>query len=181
MFIGVREMKKYILPVLAVLCAVAAIIVIAAVPQNSGSGIADGGQNTGTVQGSAYVERNEEGDIVIRAEALSKDTISFYQVEKDSAVELIAILDEDGTARAALGTCQSCNGSPNAYYTQNGNLLQCNNCGLTFPLSVIGVDGAGCHPIMIDQSAIKRNGNDLIISAASLRAYEPLFAKISMH
>ena len=168
-------MRKMVLLVLAVLCAAAAVIVLLFVPRNGGDSTADDGQNSG------YVERNEDGSALIRAEELSTETVSFYRLSEDSAVELIAIRGEDGAAYAALGTCQSCNGSPNAWYSQDGPLLRCNNCGLTFPLSVIGVDGAGCHPIMIDPSAVTRSGDNLVIGAAVLRGYEPLFEGIAAH
>ena len=72
-------------------------------------------------------------------------------------------------------------GSPGAYYTQNGDMLQCNNCGLTFPLSIIGVDGAGCHPIMIDEKAVQRTGDGLVIDSAAITPYEPLFATVAEH
>jgi uncharacterized membrane protein len=42
-----------------------------------------------------------------------------------------------------------CNGSPKAYFEQNGNTLQCQNCGNTFPLSRVGVEAGGCNPVPI--------------------------------
>ena len=162
-------MKKYLLPGAAALLVIVAAIVLFAVPR--------GGAETG----GSYAERNEDGDVVIRASELSADTISFYRFAEDSRIELIAVRGADGSAYAALGTCQSCNGSPNAFYTQNGEVLQCNNCGLTFPLSIIGTSGAGCHPIMMADSVARREGGDLVINAAALTAYEPLFAKVAEH
>ena len=100
---------------------------------------------------------------------------------KHTNEELIATLDDSGAVQAALGTCQSCNGSPGAYYTQEGDLLQCNNCGLTFPLSVIGTSGSGCHPILIDEAAIQRSTDGIVIDGAAIALYEPLFATVREH
>ncbi|MBQ9648533.1 MAG: DUF2318 domain-containing protein [Oscillospiraceae bacterium] len=163
-------LKKYALPCAAALLVIVAAVVIFAVPRG---GVAE--------TGGGYAERSEDGDLVIRASELSSDAISFYRFAEGSKIELIAIRGADGAAYAALGTCQSCNGSPNAYYTQNGGVLQCNNCGLTFPLSIIGADGAGCHPIMMDDSVTERSGDDLVIDAERLSAYEPLFTRVAEH
>ena len=165
-------MKKYALPAAAALLVIVAMIVLVVVPRG-GSAQSD--------PADGFAERDENGNVVVQASALSTDQISFLKLSTDSRIELIAIRGEDGNAYAALGTCQSCNGSPNAYYTQTGNMLQCNNCGLTFPLSVIGVDGVGCHPIMLDDSIVQRGDGTLVINAAALSAYEPLFERVAAH
>ena len=175
MFMEAYKMKRYFLPVLAVLCAVAAVIVLTVVPRSGGNRVSDGGQSGG------YAERDDEGNVIIQSDVLSTDTISFYRLENDSAVELIAIRSEDGTPYAALGTCQSCNGSPKAYYTQEGDKLKCNNCGLTFPISVLDNPGGGCHPIMLDETLLQYQGNDLVMDLSSLLAYEYLFSKVVNH
>ncbi|MBQ9279487.1 MAG: DUF2318 domain-containing protein [Clostridia bacterium] len=80
-----------------------------------------------------------------------------------------------------FGTCQSCNGSPNAYYAQTGKMLKCNNCGLTFPMDVIGVDGTGCHPIMIEEDGITQTDTGIAINKDTLLKNESLFTKIVAH
>lgn len=165
-----RTLKKYALP-----CAAAALVIVAAIVLF----VAPRGDTAG--DGGGFAARNENGDLVIRAAELSADQITFYKFAEDSKIELIAIRGSDGAAYAALGTCQSCNGSPNAYYTQSEEMLQCNNCGLTFPLSIIGTEGTGCHPIMMDDSVAERSGSDLVIHAEGLSGYEPLFARVAEH
>ena len=71
---------------------------------------------------------DEEGNLRILAESLTTEKISFIRPSEESKLELLARKDGDGNVRVALGTCQSCNGSPMAYYTQEGDLLRCNNC-----------------------------------------------------
>ena len=160
--------KKWILPIIAVVMAIVAVLVIVLIPRR-------------TNQTSAPVVLTEtDGNILIRTASLSSDQISFLRLE-NSRIELLARLGDDGKTKVALGTCQSCNGAPGAYYTQQGNVLQCNNCGLTFPLSVLDSPGGGCHPIMIDASLIRETQDGLILNAAGLLQYEDLFRKVAAH
>ena len=153
---------------MAALMVVAAILVIALMP----------GKNAGR---GRLAERNQNGDIVVRGEGLFSDKVAFFRVAEDSGIELLARIGEDGGVKVALGTCQSCNGSPGAYYTQEGNLLKCNNCGLTFPLSVLDSLGGGCHPIMIDPSIIRETQDGVVLDASALLQYEYLFEKVAAH
>ena len=68
-----------------------------------------------------------------------------------------------------------------AYYTQTGDLLRCNNCGQTFPISVVDHPGGGCHPIMIDEKLIKEIEGGILLNMDELKIYEPLFAKVAEH
>ena len=72
-------------------------------------------------------------------------------------------------------------GSPGAYYTQEGSELKCNNCGLTFPVSVLDSPGGGCHPILPDEKIMQFEGNDLWIDLKGLSGYEELFVKVADH
>ena len=162
-------MKKFLLPAAAVVLAVTAAVVLFAFPKRESR------------TDSSYAKRTEDGDILISAADLHAGELTVLKFSRDSKIELIATLDEDGEVQAALGTCQSCNGSPGAYYTQNGELLQCNNCGLTFPMSVIGASSGGCHPIMIDEQAVQRGPDSVVINSEALAACEPLFTSVSAH
>ena len=160
--------KKWLLPGLAGLMAVVAALVILLLP---GSG----------QKHSVYSQRDSSGNIVINASGLSSDQITFMRLAADSKIELLARIGDDGGVKVALGTCQSCNGSPDAYYTQEGDLLRCNNCGLTFPLGVLDAPGGGCHPIMIDTAIIQETQDGLILNTEGLLRYEYLFEKVAAH
>ena len=162
--------RKWFLPIAAILLLGAAIALIILTPGKEKP------QET-----SPYAERNSEGNIVIRADRLTNETVSFIRIAADSKIELLAHLDGSGHVKAALGTCQSCNGSPNAYFIQEGDHLKCNNCGLTFPLDVLDTPGYGCHPIMIDPAMITENDIGIVIDTGSLMTYEPLFEKVAVH
>ena len=73
-----------------------------------------------------------------------------------TAMQLIARKDDSGTVRLAFNTCQSCGGSPYAWFEYLGdNTLQCQNCGLTFPLDTVGTTRAtGCNPVTITEFTV---------------------------
>ena len=162
-------MKKWILPGMAALAAVVAIAVTVALPA---------GEKT---TGSSYAEQDGDGNIVIRRSALSSDQVSFIRIAEDSNIELLARIGEDGGIKVALGTCQACNGSPRAYYTQEGDVLKCNNCGLTFPLAVLDEPGGGCHPLMFSSSFVQASDGEVRLNLEALLQCEPLFEKVAAH
>ncbi|MGN0996627.1 MAG: Fe-S-containing protein [Candidatus Ventricola sp.] len=158
--------KKWILPAAAALAAAAALLVVAFVP----------GRKTG-----ADAPAQEDGKLVIQESSLSSDQVSFIRIGGDSKIELLARIGDDGHIKVALGTCQSCKGSPWAYYTQKDNLLMCNNCALTFSLSVLDAPGGGCHPITLDPSIVREEEGRVEISLDALLPYEYLFEKVESH
>lgn len=184
-------MKNKILPIIAGVIAIIAILIIILVPKdNKTEKVSKASQNTSSTQkttktnaktSSKLATLDEEGNVIINKDDVSSEKILFLKYSENSKIELIAVKDKDGNINVALGTCQSCNGSPKAYYTQYGNLLKCNNCGLTFPLSVIGVNGEGCHPIMINEEEITRTENEVKISKKALLQNEKLFEKVASH
>lgn len=162
-------MKKWILPGIAALAAVIAIAVTVALPA--------GDRTTG----SAYAEQDGDGNVVIRKSALSADQVSFIRIAEDSNIELLARLGDDGGISVALGTCQSCSGSPRAHYTQEGDVLKCNNCGLTFPLAVLDAPGGGCHPLMFSSAFVQESEGKIRLNLEALLQCEPLFEKVAAH
>ena len=126
-------------------------------------------------------DSTEDEHLVILAESLKTDEVSFIRLSSDSKIELLARKGSDGSVKIALGTCQSCNGSPYAYYTQEENVLICNSCGNAFPIEVLDQPGGGCHPIMIDSSIISPVEGGISLDIKGLKEYEPLFAKVEKH
>ena len=85
-----------------------------------------------------------------------------------TAMQLIARKDETGEVRLAFNTCQSCGGSPYAWFEYLGsNTLQCQNCGLLFALDTVGITGAaGCNPVTITGFAV--NGDTVTVPQSIL-------------
>ncbi len=177
----------WFLPIASVIMVALMLVIVFFVPKNTGTekDATDPANevNTGSVsQTSGSVsEINGDGNLVIYADRLSSEEVSFIRVSENSRIELLARSGDDGTVKAALGTCQSCNGSPGAYYTQKNDELVCNNCGLTFPVSVLDSPGGGCHPIMINEELMTYEGSDLVIDLEGLSIYEELFEGVADH
>lgn len=183
----VKRPKKWLLPLAAGMMAALALIIVFFVPKSTDKGD-DGAIAAGEDQASrtaqtpdAVAETNSEGNLVIYADRLSSEQVSFIRISPDSRIELLCRLGDDGTVKAALGTCQSCNGSPGAFYTQEGDELKCNNCGLTFPVPVLDSPGGGCHPIMLNEKIVQYDGKDLVIDLDGLAVYEDLFSRVADH
>ncbi|MBQ9155818.1 MAG: DUF2318 domain-containing protein [Eubacterium sp.] len=162
-------MKKLILPILAGVLLIAAAAVFLFTPASVKK------------DASSTEEPSVEGRILIKTADLKEDEVTFIRAGGDSRIELIARLGADGKPKVALGTCQSCNGAPGAYYSQDGDVLQCNNCGLTFPLEVIDQPGGGCHPITIDETIIESEKDGISIDMDKLSQYEDLFTSVKEH
>lgn len=91
-----------------------------------------------------------EGLIIDTAE-LTDEPVFIDWVQDDIPMQLIALRDIEGAVRLALNTCQSCNGSPWAWFEYPGNgVLVCQNCGQQVPISLVGAaDAWGCAPIPV--------------------------------
>ena len=114
--------------------------------------------------------------LMIDASSLTREP-TFVDWEQDgTAMQLIARKDETGAVRLAFNTCQSCGGSPYAWFEYLGNnTLQCQNCGLTFPLDTVGTTrAAGCNPVTITEFTL--DGETVSVPQSVLAENAPRFA-----
>jgi hypothetical protein len=125
----------------------------------------------------AVMEQNPAATgITIDAKMLTGEP-SFIDVEQDgTAMQMIARKDDAGNVRLAFNTCQSCGGSPYAWFEDLGDgTLQCQNCGLIFPLDTVGAEAAqGCNPVTITDYTVDRD--TVTVSKAVLKANAERFA-----
>ena len=84
--------------------------------------------------------------LVIRLDELTEEISFVDYMSGQTAMQLIVRKDEGGAASLAYNTCQSCSGSPYAYYEVVGSYLVCRNCGNVFTFDEVGQSGYGCHP-----------------------------------
>mgnify|MGYP002625559359 CR=1 FL=1 len=108
--------------------------------------------------------------LTIDAAALTGEP-TFVDWDQDgTAMQLIARRDGTGAVRLAFNTCQSCGGSPYAWFEDMGDgTLQCQNCGLLFPLDTVGVVKAdGCNPVTITDFTME--GDTVTVSEDVLKA-----------
>ena len=119
---------------------------------------AAGVPETGSASAEEAAEKSTAaGELRIGADGLSTDPL-FIDVEEDgTAMQVIALKDGDGKVRLAFNTCQSCGGSPYAWFEDLGDgRLQCQNCHQTFPLETVGTAGSvGCSPVPITEFTVE--------------------------
>ena len=62
-------------------------------------------------------------------------------------MQILARVNADGEPGLAWNTCQTCAGSPAAFFALNGGQLVCQNCGNRFSLESVGAASTGgCMP-----------------------------------
>ena len=111
---------------------------------------------------SADVE-NEK--VKVQASELSEQVTFVDYDSNGTTVEVMLVKTSDGVIRGALNTCQVCNGSPYAYFEQQGDKVICQNCHNQFSLTDIGVSHGGCNPVPID---FKEQDGYVVIDTAIL-------------
>lgn len=88
-----------------------------------------------------------QGESLVIPRSDLSSTATFYPVEVDGTqMEILAVVDEEGTVRTAFNTCQVCYSSGRGYYVQEGNQLVCQNCGNRFTVDQVEVQTGGCNP-----------------------------------
>ena len=115
-------------------------------------------------------------NLTIDVKALTGDVTFIDWEQNGTAMQLIARLDDAGQVRLAFNTCQSCGGSPYARFEDLGDgTLQCQNCGLTFPLDSVGTEKAmGCNPVTITDFTVE--GDTVTVPETLLKANVERFA-----
>jgi uncharacterized membrane protein len=116
------------------------------------------------------------GDLKIPKKGIGSTAVFFPYNAGGVAMEVFAVKAPDGTIRTALNTCQVCYSSGRGYYTQQGDLLVCNNCGNMFRVSQVELVKGGCNPVPITREWKKDDGQFIVISKDFLARAKPLFA-----
>jgi uncharacterized membrane protein len=143
-----KKIKNIFISVGSIVILIAAILIIKA---SIGGG---GGSQTVTASGDLYIPKSE-----------ITETAKFYTYNANGTkLEILAVKASDGTIRTAFNTCQVCNGSPRAYYKQQGDVLVCQNCGNMFAMDMIEQQRGGCNPIPIMKDEKTDDGSNIIIS-----------------
>ncbi|MCC8162486.1 MAG: DUF2318 domain-containing protein [Lachnospiraceae bacterium] len=109
-----------------------------------------------------------ETGIEIHVEDISTSA-SYYDTMVDGTdVEIFAVLASDGTVRLAMNTCQVCNGSPYAYFEQDGDDFVCQNCRNRFSTDEVGLTSGGCNPVPITEEDYTEEDGIITVSEAFL-------------
>lgn len=107
-------------------------------------------------------------DLTVRTEEIRTEA-SFFDYDADGiTVQVLAVRASDDTVRLALNTCQVCNGSPYAYFVQDGNDFVCQNCHNRFSSTDVGKVSGGCNPVPIMAEVYKEENGALVIPVSFL-------------
>ncbi len=104
------------------------------------------------------------------------ETVKFYPIKVGKRnMEIMAVKASDGTIRTAFNTCQVCNGSPRAYYKQEGDAVVCQNCGNRFSMDMIEQQRGGCNPVPIYTENKSDDGTNITISKEFIEQNKDIF------
>ena len=112
-------------------------------------------------------------EIQIPKSEISSDA-SFYSYDSNGVeIRFFIVEGSDGEYRSAFDACDVCY-LENKGYNQQGDVVNCINCGLTFPISDIGEKntGGGCWPSYL---SIKIDNDNIIIEKSDLENKRYMF------
>lgn len=102
-------------------------------------------------------------------------TARHYEYDANGVkVRYFAVKGSDGEVRTAFDACEVCYRS-NKGYTQVGNDMRCNNCGLSFNIDALGTknQGKGCWPGYLPHKIV---GDNVVIMKSYLEAGSYMFS-----
>jgi uncharacterized membrane protein len=141
---------------LAALALIAVAVVAAVVVMNRGGG----------TTAIATTASTPGGDVTMPVAQVNDGKAHFYSYDAGgTTVKYFVLADKTGKVRAALDACVVCYAQKKGYH-QQGDAMQCNNCGKTFPSAKINVITGGCNPIPLDRSI---SGGKVTITTDSLQ------------
>jgi len=105
--------------------------------------------------------------VAIRVADLADGQARFYSYDAGGVeVKYFVMRSQDEEYRAAFDACDVC--YPNKKgYSQQGDVMVCNNCGQQFDSTRINERKGGCNPSPIDREV---TGQELVLEAADLQA-----------
>jgi uncharacterized membrane protein len=121
--------------------------------------------NRGGGEAATATAAAPSGNVTIPVAQVKDGKAHFYTYNAGgTTVKYFVLADKNGTVRAALDACEVCYAQKKGYH-QQGDAMQCNNCGKIFPSAKINVITGGCNPIPLDK---KISGGQLTITPDSL-------------
>lgn len=160
--------KKTKLPEKLLPIAACAVLAVALVLTFASKGPADSEAAGETASVAPETVQADGGDLLIRADDVGA-TASYYDYDADgTTVQVFAVRASDGAVHLALNTCQVCNGSPYAYFEQDGDMFVCQNCRNRFAAAAVGRVSGGCNPVPITEDTYTEADGVITIPASFL-------------
>lgn len=164
-----KNKKNIVLPLAAVLVVIVAVIVGVLVKNGKTP------EETPQVgEGSTITSVLTEDTLEIDVSNLGT-TAQYVDYNSDGTdMQVLVVRDTDGSVKVVYNTCQSCKGSPMAFFVQEGTQVVCQNCHIPHPVSGLGNEKeAGCNPIPMQYTL---EGNTVKIPLSELDANASLFS-----
>ena len=96
--------------------------------------------------GSSEVAAAKDGFVTLPAADFGDGQARYYSYEfQEASVRFFVMRSSDGVIRAAFDACDVCFREKKGY-SQDGDVMVCNNCGQRFPSTLINVEQGGCNP-----------------------------------
>ena len=169
--------KKVNLPIVLIALAILAVVLFAG--SNLGRNEAAKTQSSTSVPAQSSSEIvatvDDSGGIIIEKSNITEDALFVTYDADGMTMGLLAVRASDGTIRTAWNTCQVCNGSPAAYFVQEGDALVCRNCGNKFTMDQVGRTSAGCDPVPISGNARIETDGQILIPKETIEENKGLF------
>jgi len=87
-------------------------------------------------------------------------------IDAGKSIDFFVLKSSDGVVRAAFDACDVCFAARKGY-SQQGDLMICNNCGQQFPSVRINEVRGGCNPGPLERTV---EGTDLVIRSTDIAA-----------
>ncbi|MBE3136588.1 MAG: DUF2318 domain-containing protein [Thermoplasmata archaeon] len=153
------------------LISIAAVVVILFLAGCTSNSQNNDNSNTNTNSNSA--PQQNETEVRIPISDIST-TAKFYSYDSNGiSVRYFAVKDNQGNVHVAFDACDVCYEAKKGY-KQNGDVMQCLNCGKTFSITSIGTENTagGCWPSFLPMNI---DGNDVVIKIADLESKSFMF------
>lgn len=116
--------------------------------------------------------KTHDGLVTIPADEVSDGQARHYRfVQGKTEIVFFLLKTGDGQIRAAFDACDVCYHAKKGY-SQQGEFMICNNCGMKFHASRVGDVEGGCNPAPLKRTV--ENGR-VIIAEADLAAGQRFF------
>ena len=117
---------------------------------------------------------DDDGNIIIDEKSITNQATYIAYEYEEVTIGLLAVRNSEGKVIVVINTCQSCGGSPYAYFVQVGDKIQCQNCGNLFPIDELdNLTPDGCNPIGIEER--KDKDGKIIIGTTQLKELKDKF------
>lgn len=111
---------------------------------------------------------NTDDIITISLSEISENAKWYEYNSEGVQIRYFAVKTKDGSIKTAFDACDVCYGSKKGY-SQQGDVMVCNNCGNRYPISGLGTEnlrGGGCWPGYLPS---KIESDNLIIKTSDLK------------